>query len=196
MSYPSDPSPLPNAVRRVAFSLRTGGWACFWTQLVLGVIAAIIQIFAIAVFSRESAGKVAGNTPGVEGGLILALLGLGVLGFSIFQAFRYTRLARQLKAPGISRPSRGKTMKQIRIGLISNMTGMLLTLLASEAINGILLAKAISQPRGLLDASANLQNFVQPLDFFVVLANTHTIVAHFAGIAAALWLMNQIYKEN
>ncbi len=195
MSYPSDQTSLPDSVQRVAFSLRTVGWICFWTQLVLGVISAIIQIFAIAVFSRETVGQAAASTPSIGGGLVLALLGIGVLGFSIFQAFRYTRLARQLKAPGMSRPSRGQTMKQIRLGLTSNMTGMLLTLLASEAINGILLAKAISQPRGLFSASVALQDLIQPLDFFVVLANTHTIVAHFVGIAGALWLMNQIYKD-
>jgi hypothetical protein len=176
MSYPSDSSPTSNAIQRVAFALRTTGWFCFWTQLVLAVVSAIIQLFAIAVF-----GPAAGKP--------------GILGFSIFQAFRYTRLSRRLKAPGMSRPSRAETMKQVRLGLTSNLSGMAVTLVASEAINGILLAKAISQPRGFLATSVNLQDFIQPVDFFVVLANTHTIVAHFVGIVGALWLMREIYKN-
>ncbi|SKB13966.1 conserved membrane hypothetical protein [Planktothrix sp. PCC 11201] len=194
MSYLPDPSPTPNSVQRVASALRTTGWICFWTQLVLWVIAVIIQLFAILVFSRGTAGTTA-STSGIGGGLVFALIGLGILGFSIFQAFGYTRLARRLKAPGITRPSRGETFKRIRIGLTSNLSGMAVTLLASEAINGILLAKAISQPRGLFSPSGNLQDFIQPLDFFVVLANTHTILAHFVGIAGALWLINRIYKN-
>jgi len=194
MSYPSDSSPPPNSVQRVAFALRTTGWVCFWTQLVLAVVSAIIQLFAIVVLSPGAAAK-PGATPGMGGGLVFALIGLGILGFSIFQAFRYTRLARRLKAPGMARPSRAETMKQIRLGLTSNLSGMAVTLIASEAINGILLAKAISQPRGFLASSVNLQDFIQPVDFFVVLANTHTIVAHFVGIAGALWLINQIYKN-
>jgi hypothetical protein len=193
MSYPSDSAPSSNAIQRVAFALRTTGWFCFWTQLVLAVVSAIIQLFAIAVFG-PAAGK-PGTTPGIGGGLVFAFIGLGILGFSIFQAFRYTRLSRRLKAPGMSRPSRAETMKQVRLGLTSNLSGMAVTLVASEAINGILLAKAISQPRGFLANSVNLQDFIQPVDFFVVLANTHTIVAHFVGIVGALWLMREIYKD-
>jgi hypothetical protein len=194
MSYIPDPSPIPNSVQRVASTLRTTGWICFWTQLVLWVISFIIQLFAILVFSRGTTGTTA-STSGIGGGLVFALIGLVILGFSIFQAFGYTRLARRLKAPGITRPSRGETFKRIRMGLTSNLSGMAVTLLASEAINGILLAKAISQPRGLFSPSGNLQDFIQPLDFFVVLANTHTILAHFIGIAGALWLINRIYKN-
>lgn len=195
MSYPSDSSPPPsNAIQRVAFALRTTGWVCFWTQLVLAVVSAVIQLFAIFTFNPGTATQ-AGATPGIGGGLVFALIGLAILGFSIFQAFRYTRLARRLKAPGMARPSRGETMKQIRLGLTSNLSGMAVTLIASEAINGILLAKAISQPRNFLATAGNLQDFIQPVDFFVVLANTHTIVAHFVGIVAALWLMREIYKN-
>ncbi|BBD56670.1 DUF3611 family protein [Planktothrix agardhii] len=194
MSYLPDQSPIPNSVQQVASALRTTGWICFWIQLVLGVISAVIQLFAILVFSRGTTGTTAPSS-GIGGGLVFALIGLGILGFSIFQAFGYTRLARRLKAPGITRPSRGETFKRIRTGLTSNLTGMTVTLIASEAINGILLAKAISQPRGLFNAPGNLQDFVQPLDFFVVLANTHTIVAHFVGIAGGLWLINRIYKN-
>ncbi|MEB3282960.1 MAG: DUF3611 family protein [Lyngbya sp.] len=193
MSNQSDASPLPTPVRRVAFALRRAGWISFWVQLVLAVVSGIILLFAILVAS-QTPGQ--GGSSGVEGGLFLALVGLGVLGFSTYRAFYHTRLSQQLRGPSPGRPSRGETMKQMRVSLISNMVGMVLTLVGAEAISGILLAKAISQPRGaFLDASVNLRDFIQPLDIFIVLANTHAIVAHFVGIVSAIWLMEQIYKD-
>jgi hypothetical protein len=38
---------------------------------------------------------------------------------------------------------------------------------------------------------AQLQ-IVQPLDIFLVLANTHLLTAHFIGVSATLWLLNRI----
>ncbi|EAW39256.1 DUF3611 family protein [Lyngbya sp. PCC 8106] len=192
MSNQSDSSPQSPAVRRVAFSLRRAGWISFWIQLVLAVVSGIILLFAILVANQS---PTQGGSSGVEGGLLFAFAGLGVLGFSTYRAFYHTRLSQQLRGPQPGRPSRGETMKQMRVSLIANMVGMLLTLLGAEAINGILLAKAVSQPRGILEASVNVRDFVQPLDIFIVLANTHTIVAHFVGILSAIWLIEQIYKE-
>ncbi|MEL7035541.1 MAG: DUF3611 family protein [Cyanobacteria bacterium J06592_8] len=194
MSNQSDSSSLPTSVRRVAFSLRRAGWISFWVQLVLGVVSSIILLFAFAILLASQNPNQSNNSQG--GGLFLALTGLLVLGFSIYRAFYHTRLSQQLRGPAPGRPSRGDTMKQMRISLISNMAGMLLTLMGAEAISGVLLAKAISQPqRGFFDASVNLQDFIQPLDIFIVLANTHTTVAHFVGIVCSIWLMEQIYKD-
>ena len=184
---------MPPAAQRIAFSLRRGGWICFWVQLVLAVISGIILLFASLIASQETG--TSGTSPGTGGGLIFAWAGLLVLGFSTYLSFRYTRLAQQLKSATV-RPNRAETVKQIRMTLISNMVGMTLTLIGAEAINGILLGKALSQPRGFFQPSINLQDFIQPLDIFIVLANTHTIVAHFIGIVVSMWLIDQIYKSQ
>ncbi len=190
MSKQPDSLPLPAPIQRMVFSLRRVGWICFWVQLVLAVISGVILLFAIASSSGQ------GGNPGTGGGLLFALGGLLVLGFSAYRSFYHTRLAQQLRAPGPARPSRAETVKQMRMSLISNLVGMLLTLLGAEAINGILLAKAVRQPTLFLNPTAvRLEDFIQPLDIFVVLANTHTIVAHFVGIVAAIWLIEQIYKQ-
>ncbi len=190
MSNLSDSSSIPAAAQVVASGLRRGGWACFWIQLVLAIISGIILLFASLIASQEP-----GTSSGTGGGLIFAWAGLLVLGFSTYLAFRYTRLARKLKSPTL-RPNRAETVKQIRMTLMSNMAGMALTLIGAEAINGILLGKALSQPRGFFQPSVNLQDFIQPLDIFIVLANTHTIFAHFMGIAISIWLIEQIYKSQ
>lgn len=195
MSNPSEPPSLPPApsVQRVAIALRRAGWICFWVQLVLAVISGIILFFA-AVASQASRTPVA--TAGSGGGLFFAVLGLLVLGFSTYRAYGYTRLSQKLRSPGPARPSRADTIKQIRITLISNLVGMTLTLFAAEAIGGILLAKAVSQPSSQLGIGAvALRDFIQPIDLFVVLSSNHTIVAHFAGLVASIWLIDQIYKQ-
>lgn len=189
MSNQPEATSATSSRERVAKFMRLGGWACFWSQLVLAVISALILVFALFALPNSQANA------GSGGGLLFAGLGLAALGFSIYLAFRYPQLARKLRSATPSqRPTRADTTQQVRMALISNMTGMLLTLLGAESINGILLAKSLSQPTSLFQATGNLREFIQPLDIFLVLGNTHTIFAHFLGIAAALLLLNEIHK--
>ena len=196
MTNQLDTDKLPAAVQRVAFALRTVGWVSFWVQLVLAVVAAIILLFAIP-FAIPSATAPAGSTSaGTGGGVFFAICGLLVLGYSVYRAFRFTRLSRQLRSPGNAvRPKKADTIKQVQLTLIGNLVGMLLTLVGAEAISGTLLAKSLAQPQALFGAAVDLGRFIQPLDIFVVLANTHATVAHFVGIIGALWLLDRIHKQ-
>ena len=190
MSNPSDSSSsLPTTVKQVANALRFGGWSCFWIQLVLGIISGIIFLFAIVALPGQKTGA------GSGGGLFFALCGLVVLVFSIYLAFRYTRLAKQLRSPTPSlRPSRADTTQQVKKTLISNLVGMSLTLFGAEAIGGVLLGKSLARPQVFIESTANLREFIQPLDIFIVLGNTHMIVAHFVGIVIGLFLLYRVYK--
>lgn len=195
MSNQSDSYSLPPALKRVAFALRTAGWACFWIQIVLAVVSGLILLFAIALSVPGGSGAGRPN-PGTGGGLFLAVCGLFVLAYSVYRSFCYTRLARKLNEPNaIDRPKKADTIQKVRLTLISNLVGIFLTVMGAEAIGGTLLGKSLTQPRGLFDATINLRDFIQPIDIVVVLANTHTILAHLVGIAAALWLLDQIYKQ-
>lgn len=188
---------LPVTVQRVAFALRTVGWISFWVQSVLAVVAAIILLFAIP-FAIPSATATANSTSaGTGGGVFFAICGLAVLGYSVYRAFRFTRLSRQLRSPATNavRPKKAETIKQVQLTLVSNLVGMLLTLVGAEAISGTLLAKSLAQPQALFGAAVDVGRFIQPLDIFVVLANTHATVAHFVGIVGALWLLDRIHKQ-
>lgn len=189
-------SSLPPAVQRVAFALRTVGWVCFWAQSVLAVVAALILLFAIP-FAFPSATPGARSTnPGTGGGLFFAILGLAILAHSVYRAFRYTRWSRQLRSPSSAlRPKKADTIREVRFSLLSNTLGLFLTILGAEAISGTLLAKSLAQPQALYNPNINFNQFIQPLDIFVVLANTHATFAHFIGIAAALWLLDRICKQ-
>jgi hypothetical protein len=187
----------PLAVQRVAFALRTAGWVCFWVQSVLAVVATIILLFAIPfALPRATPTGAAPTNAGTGGGVFLAICGLLVLGYSIYRAFRFTRLSRELRSPANAvRPKKADTIADVRLTLMSNLAGMLLTLIGAEAISGTLLAKSLSQPQAFFGTAIDLSRFIQPLDIFVVLANTHASVAHFVGILTTLWLLDRIYKQ-
>ena len=196
MTNQLDTDKLPAAVQRVAFALRTVGWVSFWVQLVLAVVAAIILLFAIPFAIPSATAAAASTSAGTSGGVFFAICGLLVLGYSVYRAFRFTRLSRQLRSPANAvRPKKADTVKQVQFTLVSNLVGMLLTLVGAEAISGTLLAKSLAQPQALFGATVDLGRFIQPLDIFVVLANTHATVAHFVGIVGALWLLDRIHKQ-
>jgi hypothetical protein len=71
---------------------------------------------------------------------------------------------------------------------------MLATLLGAEATVGALLAKALSQPQGaaVFGAPGGVSQYVQPLDIFVIQANTNILLAHFVGLVLTLWIMNSL----
>lgn len=198
MSDNSDLKALPPAVQRVIPAFRRFGWISFWVQVVLAVVAGLIFLFAILVDSPQATQGASTRNVGTGPGTFFAVLGLITLGISIYWAFRYTRLATQLESSNPKlRPKKADAFQLLQRGLIVNLVGMLFSLMGAEAIGGTLLAKAVQYQAGTLPTTAvNLNQFIQPLDIFVVLANTHTIVAHFAGIVTALWLLNWIYKKT
>ncbi|TAG92304.1 MAG: DUF3611 family protein [Oscillatoriales cyanobacterium] len=80
----------------------------------------------------------------------------------------YTRRSRKRIRNKRNRNKRTDTIQQVRLTLMSNLSGMLLTLLGSEAIGGTLFVKSISQPQVLFGAAVDFSGFIQPLDIFVV----------------------------
>lgn len=196
MSNPLDPMSPPAAVKRVATLLRTAGWVAFWMQLVLGVISGLILLFALPFAIPKEGGVSGAANPGTGGGLLFAFLGLLALALSVYWCFRYVLLARKLRNPDtINRPSRADTIKWLRVGLITNLVGLFLNILGAETISGNLLAKSLAQPFGLVSTAISIQNLIQPLDIFVVLANTHAIFAHFIGLVAGMWLLDTINRQ-
>lgn len=137
---------IPPAVRRIAGSFRLVGWISFWIQVVLGVVAGGILLFASATFGARSGDT---SNPGTGTGLILASLGLIAVFVSAFWSFRYAQLGRRLRSRDASkRPSPKDALQALRIGLIISMVGMLVTLMGGQALIGSLLGKALIQPQG------------------------------------------------
>ncbi len=182
-------SNTPQTVRKIAAQLRLVGWAGFWLQLVLAVVSSLIFLFALPFASTGA------SNPGTGGSLLFAVGGLLILYGSTYWSFRYVMTSRKLKNPAL-RPKKSETIKIVRWGLLSSVLGMGSSVLGAEAIAGTLLGKSLSSVTSFALFSPDaLSKIIQPLDIFIVLANTHTITAHFIGIVGSLWLLNQINKQ-
>jgi hypothetical protein len=182
---------LPPAIRRISTAFRRFGWISFWAQIVLGVIASLALLFAIASLAARNGG----NNPGAGAGVFFTSVGQIAVFVSAFWAFRYTRLGRQLRSRDESkRPKPKDAIRALKIGLFISLGGMLATLLGAEATVGALLAKALSQPQGaaVFGAPGGVSQYVQPLDIFVIQANTNILLAHFVGLVLTLWIMNSL----
>ena len=182
---------LPPAIQKAASIFHWVGWIGFWVQTVLAAISTILLLFAVPLLGATSSQQ-GNNSSGF--GLGLAALGLLALYFSIYWAFRYTRLAKRLQgSEETGRPTRIEAIRNLRIGLMVNLVGMLLALLAAEAILGVLFARS-SQAQGMLFSTRGLVQAVQPLDISVVLANTHIIMSHYAGLVTSMFLLNRVTR--
>jgi hypothetical protein len=181
-------------IRSIAQTFRLTGWISFWTQLVLGIVSGGILLFAL-MSQRTGSGS---SNPVTGFGALPAAAGLITLAVSIYLAFRYTRIGRQLESSNPSnRPRKAETIQVLRFGLLMNLVGMLLTLLGAEAIVGTLLSKSLTLPQIGTGVYTQIDpsRIIQSLDLFVVQANTNTVLAHFAGLVASIWLLNRITKQ-
>ncbi|NET59583.1 MAG: DUF3611 family protein [Symploca sp. SIO2E6] len=192
MQKQPDNAPVPPALQRIASMLRLSGLVTFWLQLAFGVIALVL----LAVFTA-SRGSSDPNVPGGGGGtgfgILCALCGLITLGIGVYVAFRYMRFSAQLQAANSARrPSKAETLQLLKLGLITNLVGMFFTILGSGAIVGSLLTAALEAPQsgGILEA----RRYVNPVDLFGVQANIITVLAHYIGITAAIWLYSRVNR--
>lgn len=188
---PDAPSSSSN-IRAIAQTFRLTGWISFWIQLVLGVISGII-VLLYAIFSQRTGSP--SNNPGTGFGVFLAICGLVVLGVGIYLAYRYTRIGNQLQSSNPNnRPRKSETVQVLRLGLMVNLVGILVTLLGAQAIVGTLVARSIS-PQAVTTQLFDPTRIISGLDMLVVQANTNTVSAHFAGLVVSLWLLNRITRS-
>lgn len=159
----------------------------FWIQLALGAFSAIALLFAM--FSRNLSAQT--DNPGIGLGIFLAVVGVLLLCFRIYWAFRYRRLAKRLQTPlSELHPRKEDVIKVLRIGLIVSLVAILIAFLASELSVIALLSKALAEPQGV--AIYNRQNVIRSLDILVVLANVNLIGAHLVGGVTSLGLLNWV----
>lgn len=187
----SDSKPSSH-LQEIAQAFRFTGWISFWAQLVLGVIAAVILGFAS--ISRDVASNQRSIGTGL--GIFFAVVAVIVLGASIFWAFRYTRISKQLQSSNPNnRPRKADTIQLLQLGMTINLAGLLISLVGAQAIVGALVAKSLTLPGGVGVFQIDPSRIIRPLDIFVVQANTNTVAAHFAGLIGSLWLLNRVNRQ-
>lgn len=199
---PSTSSKLDN----VAKVLRIAGWVGLWAQLALAAMSGVFLILAIGGQNFNQAitptlpspgGTVATEptTPGLGFGIFWAVCGILVLLFNLYLAFRQTRYAKRLRNPNPAmHPAKADVVKVLRVGIITSLVGMFVTILGGGATLGVLLSKSIAQPQGV--AIYDPARIIRSLDVFVAMANMSGITAHFIGVVAALSLFNWLHHQH
>lgn len=179
------PSPEAPTRSKFAAGFRTAGRVGFWIQLALGAVSAIS--LGLAVLSLGS--RPESSSPIIGFGIFLAVCSLVLLGFRVYWARRYTRLAKLLKAeePAVH-PTKADILQVLRTGLLVSLAGLLLSFLASEVSVLAVLANALAQPQGV--AVYRPENIIPTLDLFVILANVNLTGAHLFGGVNSLGLLN------
>ena len=185
MTNQAENSPNTSNLKQVSKTFRLVGWVSFWVQTVLAIISGVI--FAFAGVAGDSA-----SNPATGGGVVFALVSLGILFYGIYQSFDYVRMGRRIREENPNlRPKKSDTIKLLWRSLTIRGVGLLMAVVAAEAIAGVLLGKSFMAVGAIFSPGSQLQ-LIQPLDIFLVLANTHLITAHFVGVSSTLWLLKRI----
>jgi Protein of unknown function (DUF3611) len=83
--------------------------------------------------------------------------------------------------------------RAIRMGVLLNLLGLLVTLLAAEEIVGSLAIKVLTNYRPQLgNPYTSIETGLQPLDILVVQAVTNTLLSHFCSLLALLFLTDKV----
>ncbi|WP_242037893.1 DUF3611 family protein [Tolypothrix sp. FACHB-123] len=128
------------------------------------------------------------NNAGIGFGIFLAIVGILLLCFRIYWAFRYRKLAKLLQTPNSqNHPRKEEVIQNLRIGFMVSLVGILIAFMASEETVAIILGKTLAQPQGV--AIYQAENMIRSLDVFVMLANVNLIGAHFFGGVTSLGLL-------
>jgi hypothetical protein len=176
--------------KKFAGNLRIVGQISYWIHLLLGAASGITLL--LVAFSRGFAEENRNIFIGFS--IFLAVAALIAVGFRVYWALRYTRLAKKLQQPDPTlHPKREEVIRTLRIGLIVSLTGLMLAFAASEITTVIVLSKALAQPQGV--AIYDPEKVVREMDLFLILADVNLLGAHVLGSVASLGLLDWITKE-
>ncbi|MDX2230329.1 MAG: DUF3611 family protein [Leptolyngbyaceae cyanobacterium bins.349] len=200
MSARSSYSPSP-VIQQIANEFRRTGWISLWSQVVLVIISTIILIVAAAAIRAPVVNPAlpgvaipAAPNPSAGVGGFLTFGAIAVMGFTIYWAFRYVLIGRQLRRDAPARPKKSEVTQLIRLGLLGSLAGMLLGILGSFAIIGTVAVIAFRQGPGFVAASPT--QAVNSLDILVVQASVNLILAHFLGLVGSLWLLYRMNRQG
>ena len=191
MQNPTNPSNSLPPKNKFANIFRLLGRISYWIHLVLGTTSAII--LGIIIFSRRL-GEPANNSA-ITISIILTVGSLIALGFRIFWAWRYSRMAKRLQTdnPTTSQPKRSEIINVLRIGLSVSIIGLILAFIASETTTVTIIAEAISQPQSV--GIYEPENAIETADLFLDFVTVTILGAHALGAINSLGLLNWITLE-
>ena len=193
-------SSLSPVIQQIANEFRRTGWLSLWAQVVLVIISSIILIVATMairtpVVNPAIPGMAVPAAPNPSAGVggVLTFLAIAAMLVTIYWAYRYVVIGRQLRLDPAARPKKADVTQIIRIGVLANLAGMFLGILGSFAIIGSVAVIAFRQGPGFVAASPT--QAVNSLDILVVQASVNLILAHFLGLVGSLWLLYRMNRQ-
>ena len=178
-------------LQRLSAGLRRMGWIRFWIQTTLGVVVVGILLFSkVGNSLQRNADQVIGLGPGIS----LTTLAFFVLLYSLWQGWLIVRLGRSLNSE--ARPSRGEASRLIKRGILSDLFGLIVSVVGYQSLAGVLFIQAARQQPGL-SIGARMGNYsITSLEMLSVMSNTQVLFAHMIGLTFSLWMLQRIYRTS
>lgn len=177
-------------LQKIAHRLELMGWISFGLQLILTLAAAGILAFTIGHRNLSEA-----TTPGISVGVFWAICGTIVLFGGMYLAVRLARFAPLLRHRNPKyHPSKGEIAKILRMSVAMGLIGMLLMLLGEGTVLGVLVSKAIAQPKP--GAIYDARELIRTVDLLAAVPHLLGIVAHYGAILISFSLLNWLPKLN
>ncbi len=202
--YHLPPPPFPNnaglkiELRQFSKFLQSTAWFSWWAQVICNSVAAGILFFTNS-FVQPAGGAVGRNI--LSNGYIFAAGGLCLGAVSIFWTWGYTGVAKRIRRAVLEPPtSLAMIRRVVRTAIFVNLLGLLTALIGAEQFVGNLMARVLSQqgfsPLVVSGPGAGpiASPTVQPVDIFVIQANTNILLSHFISLVCSLVLLLRYSK--
>lgn len=206
----------PLLLRETSKILQRTSFIAWWSQIILTTIASIILLFAQSITGSTSRSYNPLMMAGANSIMkwyspryILSTLGIITSAFSILWTWgNGNRLSKRIIHPNkiLSNVKVANMLRRsVRVGIIINLIGLLLHLIAGQEIIGKLAIKVLTLgvptmynsgggAMSGISASSILDNTLQPIDILVVQANNNSLLSHFISLTCHLYLTNIIKK--
>jgi len=189
------PDAINPSPQQIARSLRWLGWGGFWLQALLGFIPLLVVVSTVLF-------RPAAQRGGFSFGIGLAFLCLIILLFSIYWCFRYTQLAAKLENWEL-RPAKAQVRRDLKLGLLANLSIMVIAVLITLVRVGELTFKMLILPQGSTVVVPNQIGtmltqgaIITPSNMIAIQAMVSAIAAGLIGTIVALLLIYQVGQHR
>jgi hypothetical protein len=195
----STPSQLPKPTENIESSIDhrkssnlvklfyRSAWVCWWVQIILTVISGVILTYANTV-RQTGPSRASIWISGFSLSVISAIVSAG----SCFWTWNTARSSIRLEKVEYKKVA--LTLRrycQTAVGM--SLFGIFINIIGAEQIAGSLTSKILSaQTLGGLLTTNQVANSFQPLDIFLVQANTNVLLSHFASVLCFILLQTQM----
>lgn len=175
----------------IARKFHRAGWLGVWLQLAVGIPPIVILIYGALRRGFGSASPF---------GILdyLAMIGLGILAFTTFWSYRYTRLARVINDP-TKETDWVKINRTLRIGIWASTIGVVVSILLLMMNSLRLLYLFLKAPQGgvpvLRTEAADRAYWVSAIDVVSLFTEICTLVGELIVVGLSIWLLFAVLKH-